>query len=316
MKRYFGIIVAIIGIVAGIIWATRRFDRQATEAAREKSELRIKVEYLERVAWLRNVPEEKPYRDEISTFMGWYFKEVGDHLARYGGNRDFDDYLQEMEERSKKTSATKFEEPVRDRTSEKKAAYEYTKKVFDLLRGKSYSPFWTGTSEGIRLDVVSADTVRVGPEEKIHLALVVWGLPRDERTDERNTKRVSSNASFRFTWKLYDEKQKLIGEMPGEGGPEGRIDWPERFVKFFPPMVLLGHYDVDKLPQEVKSAEIAFTISARSPSGGDIMAGYTWKLDVPAAWKLAPGESWRGAQDSVRPKEEIEPAKEPTKKKR
>jgi hypothetical protein len=214
-----------------------------------------------------------------------------------------------MGDRSKKAPSTKSEEPLRDRSEEKKAAYEYTKKVFDLFRARTYAPYWTATSEGIRLDVLSADTVRIGPEEKIHLALVVWGLPREERTDERNAKRVASNANFRFTWKLYDEKQKLIGEMPGEGGPEGRIDWPERFVKFFPPLVLLGYYDVDKLPPEAKTAEISFSISARSQTGGDIMAGYTWKLDVPAAWRLGAGETWRGAQESIRPEEEIDPKK-------
>ena len=309
MKRYFGIIVAVIGVAAAIIWATRRFERQSADAAREKSELKLKADYLERVAWLRNVPEEKAYRDEIGTFLAWYFKQVNEHRARFGGNPSFDDYLQELEGRTKKAPPSKFEEPVRDRTEEKKAAYEYTKKVFDQFRGKAYAPFWTGTSEGIRLDIVSADTIRVGGEEKIHLPLVVWGLPREERVDEHKTVRVSSNATFRFTWKLFDEKQKLIGEMPGEGGPESRVDWPERFVKFFPPMVLLGHYDVDKLPQEARTAEIALTISARSPSGGDILASYLWKLDVPAAWKLGTGESWKGAQESIRPREEIDPKK-------
>lgn len=306
MKRYFGIIVAIIGVVAIIVWAVRRFDRQGIEAAREKNELRIKAEYLERVAWLRNVPDERAYRNEIATFLGWYFKEVNEHMSRYGGNRAFDDYLQELEGRSKKTPASKFEEPTRDRTPEKRAAYEYTKAVFDLFRNRAYAPYWTGTSQGVRLDIVTADTIRVGSEEKIHLPVVVWGLPRDERVDDHNAKRVSSNATFRFTWKLYDEKDKLIGEMPGEGGPESRVDWPERFIKFFPPVVLLGHYDIDKLPQEVKTAEIDFSITGRSPSGGDLSASYSWKLDVPAAWKLSSGETWKGAQESIRPQEEID----------
>lgn len=306
MKRYFGIIVAVIGVGAAIVWATQNANKKAADWARERSELKLKADYLERVAWLRNVPDEKAYRDEITTFLNWYFKEVNEHLARHGGNKAFDDYLVELSERGKKVSASKYEEPGRDRTEEKKAAYEYTRKVFDLMRSRAYSPYWTATSEGIRLDVLSADTVRLGPEEKIHLALVVWGLPREERTDEHGAKRVSSNANFRFTWRLLDEKGKLIGEMPGEGGPESRVDWPERFVKFFPPLVLLGHYDVDKLPQEAKTAEITFTISARSQTGGDVQATYDWKLEVPAAWKLGAGESWKGAQESIRPQEEID----------
>lgn len=310
MKRYFGIIVAIIGVVAAIVWTMQKFEKTSTEAQKEASLLKLRADYLERIAWLRNVPEEKAYKDEMQTLMRWYFKEVTDHLNKYGGNRKFEDYLEELEERGKKNPQAKFDEyaqPTRDRTDEKKAVYEYTRKVFDLLKGGNYQPYWTGTSQGIRFDLLSADTMNVGGEDKIHLPVVVWGLPRDERVDDRNVRRVTCNASFRFNWKLFDEKGKLLGEMPGEGGPDSRVDWPERYIKFFPPMVVIGHYDIEKLPAEVKNVEITFTISARSPTGGDLNANYVWKLEPPAAWKLAPGETWKGAQESIRPEEEINP---------
>ncbi len=309
MKRYFGIIVAIIGISASIVFAMKKFEAQSTEAARDKNEQRIKIEYLERAAWVRLNPDEKSYRDEIGNLMTWYFKEVTDHLNRYQGNRNFDDYLQELEVRGKKTSTSKFEEAGREKLEEKKVVYEYSRRVFDLLKGKTYAPFWTATDKGIRFDLLSADTVRIGGDEKIHLPVVVWGLPRDERTDDHGVRRVTSNASFRFNWKLFDEKQKLVAEIPGDGGPDSRVDYPERFVKFFPPMALLGHYDLDKLPANVKTAEIVFSISARAPTGGDLNASFPWKLEVPAAWKLGPGETWKGAQDSIRPEDEINPTK-------
>jgi hypothetical protein len=139
------------------------------------------------------------------------------------------------------------------------------------------------------------------------MPIVVWGLPRDERVDDKGIHRVTCNASFRFNWKLYDAKGKLLGEMPGEGGPDSRVDWPERFIKFFPPVTLLGHYDIEKLPAEVKNVEITFTISARSPTGGDMNLQYVWKLEPPVAWKLNSGETWKGAQESIRPEEEINP---------
>jgi hypothetical protein len=310
MTRYFGIIVSIIGVVAAIIWTMQKFEKQSTEAQKEASLLKLRGDYLERVAWLRNVPDEKAYKDEIQTLLRWYFKEVTEHLNKFGGNRKFDDYLEELEERSKRNPQARYDEyaqPTRDRTDEKKAVYEYTRKVFDQMRGGTYNPYWTATSEGIRFDLLSADTVNVGGEEKIHLPVVVWGLPRDERVDERNVRRLTCNANFRFNWKLFDEKGKLLGEMPGEGGPDSRVDWPERYIKFFPPMVLLGHYDIEKLPAEVKNVEITFTISARSATGGDINASYVWKLEPPAAWKLRAGEAWKGAQESIRPEEEINP---------
>lgn len=303
MKRYFGIIVAIVGVAFAIVFTMRKFDKQSADAAREKNELRIKADFLERAAWVRNVPEQKAYVDEVGNLLTWYFKEVTEHLNKHGGNRDFNDYLKELEDRGGKNSKED------GKLEEKKAVYEYTRKVFDQFKSRSYAPYWTGTDKGIRFDIASADTVRVGGEDKIHMPVVVWGLPREDRTDERGIRRVTCNASFRFNWKLFDEKGKLIAEIPGEGGPDSRVDWPDRFVKFFPPMVVLGHYDLDKVPQEAKTAEIAFTVSSRANTGGEIMASYLWKLDIPAAWKLGAGESWKGAQESIRPEDEIDPSK-------
>lgn len=304
MKQYFGIIVALVGAVAGIVFAMNKWDEKSAESARELNVAKLRGDYLERAAWLRNVPDQKAYVDENQTFMRWYFKEVTEHLNKHGGNREFDDYLKELS-----AKAAKAKDDNGGKLEEKKAVYEYTRKIFDSLKKGDYSPWWTGTSKGIRLDILSADTVQVGVDEKIHMPVVVWGLPREERVDDRNVRRVTVPASFRFNWKLFDEKQKLIAEIPGEGGPDSRVDWPERYVKFFPPMVLLGHYDIDKLPAEAKTVEIVWTISSRTPTGGDLLAEYTWKGDVPAAWKLAAGEGWKGAQESVRPEDEINPAK-------
>jgi len=39
----------------------------------------------------------------------------------------------------------------------------------------------------------------------------------------------------------------------------------------------------------------------------DINAEYKWNLDAPAEWKLGVGETWKGAQESIRPEEEIDP---------
>jgi hypothetical protein len=305
MKRYFGIIVAIVFVAVAIVFAMRKWEEKTTEARREASAAKLKNEYLERIAWLRNVPDQKAYTDEIGTFMRWYFKEVTEHVNEFRLNRNFDDYRVELEEKGGK-KVSDSESPTKDRTADKKASYEYTRKVFDQLKTGSYSPWWTGTSNGIRLDLLSADSLG----DKIHIPVVAWGLPREERVDDKKVRRVVVNGNFRFNWKLFDEKGKLIAEIPGEGGPDSRVDWPERYIKFFPPMVVFGHYDIDKLPAETKTVEISWTISARSPSGGDINASYGWKGDAPADWKLSTGQEWKGAQESIRSEEEFDPRKQ------
>ncbi len=301
MTRYFGIVVAVVIILVAAVWTTRKIESKQLEIQREAAASKIQREYLERIASARSNPDPQNYKSEIQNLLRSYFRDLGEFNTRFGGNKNFDEYLDELEGRGGKGSGKSQE-----KGAEKKAAYEYTRKVFEMMRGGNYSPLYTFTDRGIRLDILSASTQRVGADDKIHLPLVVWGLPREERADERGIKRVVTSGGFKFNWKIYDEKQKLLAEMPGEGGPDGRIDWPDRYIKAFPSMVVLGHYDVDKLPPEAKTAEITFTISARSPAGGDVTSNLVWKLDVPAEWKLGAGQAWKGAQDSVRSQEEID----------
>lgn len=300
MKRYFGVIVAFITLVAIMVYGRSLWTDEVREVNRKLSLAVIRVAASERLAWLRVQPDDKAYRNEIVNYLRWYFKEVSDHLARFGGREDFADYLDELEERGRKGGKE-------ERSDDKRALYDYTRRIFDLMKGGTYAPHWTGTDKGIRLDLLSASTRKVGAEERIHMPLVIWGIPREERVGEKGVRRVTASASIKFSWKLFDEKQKLIAEMSGEG-IDNRIDWPDRYISFFPAGVVLGHWDIERLPTEVKSAEINFSVSTRAPTGGDMSASYVWKLDVPAEWKLGAGEAWKGATESIRPEEEINAA--------
>ncbi len=318
MKRYIGVLFAIAFVIGGIVFAYNKYQTKTTEAARDEDAEKLRAEYYQRVAWIANIPDQKAYESEVTTFLRWWFKSVNEHQNRFGGNKKFDDYLVELDERAAKPGKN-------EHLDDKKALYEYERKIFDMLKSGNYAPQWTGTNNGIRLDIVSTDPVMSGGEQKIRYQVVVWGLPKETHTtDERGTKKVVSNASFAITWKLTDEKGRLLGEMNANGDPTNRVDWPERFIKWFPPGLLIGHYDVDLMPAEVppqdekakdkkpvplKTAEITFRVTARSPTGGDMTSAMTWKLDVPAEWKLKPGQEWKGAGVDVRPEEEIDPSK-------
>ncbi|MFZ5468321.1 MAG: hypothetical protein ACOZIN_02690 [Myxococcota bacterium] len=301
MKRYLGIIVAIAFVVVSVVFAYNKYKNKSVEADREANASRIRVEYMERVGWIRANPEPKAYQDEVGTFFRWYFNQVNDHLNRYAGNRDFDDYLKELDKRSEKGGKEQ-------QLADKKAYYDYVRKIFDQMKAGSYAPVWSGTDKGMRLDVLSTEAVTVAGQPQVRYQLVVWGAQREMR-EEGKIKKMHTSASFSALWKLFDEKGKLVGEMNAPGDPSMKIDFPERFIAQFPPQMVIGHYDIDLLPAEVKAMEITFNVNSRSQSGGDILASYTWKLDAPAEWKLRPGEEWKGAQESVRPEDEIDPSK-------
>jgi hypothetical protein len=97
MKRYLGVIFGIIAFCVGVGVAYNKYKKVQIDAEREVDAARLKAEYLERVGWIRSNPDEKTYKDEVSTFFRWYFKGVNEHLNRFGGNREFDEYLSELE---------------------------------------------------------------------------------------------------------------------------------------------------------------------------------------------------------------------------
>jgi hypothetical protein len=310
VKRYFGVIVALLASGAGIVFAMKKWDTKTADAARELSIARLRGDYLERAAWLRNVPEQKAFIDENQNFLRWYFKEVNSHVNKF---READGnfkkaYIEEIDKRAAKGGDD-------GKAEDKKKRYDAALAYYEMFEKGDYSPWWSTTNKGIRFDILSADTVRDGQGEKIHFPIVIWGLPRDVKVDDKGVRRVNVNFSLKFHWKLTDEKGKLLGEVEGEG-LDGKDDNPERAISFFPPGVVFGYLDFDKVPSTVniekkdvpvKNVEIEWTITARSPTGGDINNTYKWSAEPPAAWKLKPGEAWQGATESERPDEEINP---------
>ncbi len=297
MKRYFGIIVIIAGILIAAIMTYRTSSAQALEAQRTADFTRLQKDYLERVGWIRTNPDPASYGQEVNSFFKTYFEQVSSHQNRYRLSKDFDAYLTELDSRGGKD----------ERAQDKKAFYDYTRKVFDQMREGRYKPLWSATDKGMRLDVLSADVAMVMNKPQVRLQLVLWGAQREERSDGKVKKMVTS-ASFKTQWKLTDEKGKLIGEMNGDD-PSMKVDFPERFIAEFPPQMVLGHYDMDLVPSEVKKMEITFNVNSRASSGGDVAATYLWKLDVPQDWRLGAGQTWEGAEVSERAEEEIDPSK-------
>jgi hypothetical protein len=311
MKRSFGLIVAFLGLLAVIAVLYGRLSTNYKQLQAEDSLVRVQRDYLERIAWIRSNPDDRTYREEVNTFLRWYFKQVDAHVDRYAGNKNFDTYMVELEKRAEKGSKD-------GQLGEKKAAYELTKNIFDQMRSGKYSPLWTATDKGMRLDVLTSDVKMVGGSPKVRMDVVLWGAQREAREDAvgapvptprpPNFKRMATSASYDVQWKLVDAGGNMLGKMSA-GDPSMKIDYPERFIAEFPPQVVLGYYELDLFPAEVAKIETVFTISSRAPSGGEAVAKLTWNLDTPAEWRLRAGEKWEGATEQTATPEEINPAK-------
>ncbi|MFY0575623.1 hypothetical protein ACN28S_15780 [Cystobacter fuscus] len=118
MKRYFGFIVLIVGVILAAVVTTRASSARALEAQRDADFARVQKDYLERVGWLRVNPDEKAYRQELAPFFKAYFTQVDAHQDRYKLGKTYDAYLAELEKRGDKD----------DRVQDRKAFYEYTRR--------------------------------------------------------------------------------------------------------------------------------------------------------------------------------------------
>lgn len=309
MKQYLGIVIAVVGVGLAGYSGYSKYKTKMEDAMREGNFARIQRDYLERVGWIRSNPDEKAYKDEVQTFFRWYFREINDHVNRFHGNPKFDGYLAELDKREKTGRDSQI--------NEKRAAFDSLKKVFDEMRQGNYRPEFSASDKGMRLDVLPTTVQGAGSSAKIRFPIVLWGAQRELRDESTsaagvvatNRRRMQTSSQFNVTWRLIDEKGKLLGEMTAAGDPLMKIDHPEVFIAEFPPQMVLGYYEFDLVPAEVARIEINFSVNSRSPSGGDAYASFPWKFDAPPAWKLKPGETWSGAQESVRPEEEIDPSK-------
>src|SRR5687767_10774028 len=106
MKRYIGLLVGFVAIVASAGFVASQFRARAQEAEREAGFQRIRADYLERVGWIRANPDEKSYREEVNPFFRIYFSEIEDWQKKHGVAGDYDEYLQELEKKEGRSSGT------------------------------------------------------------------------------------------------------------------------------------------------------------------------------------------------------------------
>lgn len=300
MKRFVGVILVMVGLVVALAMTMSSANAKQEEAEAASDVQRIQREYLERVGWMRSNPDEASYKGEVNNFFRAYFKEVDDHLAKYGGNKDFDDYLNE------ETGGGEGKKDTKGAAAQRKARFDFEKRIFDQMRQGKYSPVWTATDKGLRLDVLTADVKMSGGHPVIRFETVLWGAQRGIHEDGKARKMLTS-AQYNVEWKLADEKGKNIGKMEGSD-PAMKLDYPERIISWFPPQMVLGYYELDLLPSNVSKVETDFTITSHAASGGEQRASFVWKLDTPAEWKLKPGEKWEGAQEVTASEDEIDPS--------
>src|SRR5438105_470440 len=97
MTRWVAPVGAFLLVIAVSAFLINKHSTHAAELDKEVAWVKLQRDYLERVGWIRSNPDETSYKNEVNTFLMTYAKQVNEHLAKYNGNKEFDDYLQEIE---------------------------------------------------------------------------------------------------------------------------------------------------------------------------------------------------------------------------
>jgi hypothetical protein len=309
-------LLVVSGLCAVGVVGWRRNEAQTLVLQRELAFSKLRADALERLGWIRSIPDEKQYQEEVQSFFKWYFEGVDAYRKRFELSPAFDEYLGELEQRKAQEKDVENlpalpdgRRPSATRTSvDSKAFYAAEKALFDKMHTGRYLPAFSGTDKGMRLDVVGVDVSAAGGKPRVRLPLVLWGAQRYTKEDEHGgKKRVVTSADISASFRLLDSSGKLVAEMTA-GAPGMKNDFPERLIAEFPPQLVLAQYEFERVPSGVAQMEATFSVRSHAPSGGDANATYSWHTAVPEEWRLGPGEAWEGAQESERSAEDINAA--------
>ncbi len=306
-------------VVALVVAGGAGFGYSRMKAAELESKHQIELEklrreFVDREAFARSIADSTKYADEQRALFKWYFAELTSHYNRYPKYKNYDRFLDDLKARhkSKKVKDGEF--------GQWEERFKLTRDFFDKVGAGKYEPRFTAVDKGLRFDIYDIQSVPDPKEPKVRLSFALYGAQRKWSEDTSSGSKVSKltvNANFRdMVFKGLDGQDKEVLQLTASGDPF-KIDNPERLVEEFPPHVVLGYYEVPKIPSQAAKVEITFGISTRSVLSGEEAAGeFVWKMPTPDDFKLPAGAAWEGAQEKEREAPEEAAAKPAKGKKR
>src|SRR5450755_1048217 len=92
-------LLVVVGFCAVGVVGWRRTEAQTLLLQRELAASRLRADALERLGWIRSIPEQKQYQEEVQSFFKWYFEGVDGYRKRFNLSPGFDEYLGELQQR-------------------------------------------------------------------------------------------------------------------------------------------------------------------------------------------------------------------------
>lgn len=325
MRNFFSIIIIFAVLLVGGGWV---YMRQADQKTKEKladdlSSARRTFAQKARSAATEN--DTDAYLRSMRVALETYKEELKKHV--YGGHEQLRD-----PEAYKKTVDQKFEKKEIDEAKRKSMleGYELVKDAYDTLMAGNWRPVLSQKgSADTRLDLYTLKTISDQDGKPIlEGKFFFWGIEDTTNVRWGNLSTriwTTEMGKVKEGGKMVEkEVEKVLGKTEGDSQPHIIIQTPARYVDEFPAYVSVGYLWLTRpLPADAKYIDIDYQYSTKVSGGGEVLSTLKWeKMEIPADWKLKPGQVWdadvvEATEDEIAGKDaaEAEAEKEKEKKK-
>lgn len=284
------IAVILLAVVGGVSYS--QLTNAKKEGARQQDFDQIRREYLERSSLALTMVDSGRYEEERRALFKWYFNALTSHYNKYPENLDYARFEKELKGKRAADAA-----PYEKR-------YQLVKTFWEMSAAGKYIPVFTAFDQGIRFDIYRLETTTLDGEPSVKLHFALYGIQRQWTEDQANGNRVLRmrvNTRFEeFKVDGRDEAGKPRLEMSLGSGEPFNVNHPERFIEEFPPAMIIGYYEIPRIPQ-VASLEMTFQIGTRSVvSGQEVQGNFVWKMEeMPSELRLPVGQEWKNAEKRI-----------------
>lgn len=281
-------VLAIGYIVLAVLPAARE------EGARNADLERIRREYLERTPVALCMSDPGRYEEERRALFKWYVNALTDHGNKFPGSFEPKRFEKEL---AKKGPS---EKPLYEKR------YSLLRDFWDMMAAGKYMPVFTAFDQGIRFDIYRLETGTLDGEPSVKLHFALYGIQRQWTEDQQSgggrVFKMRVNSRFeQFNVDGRDASGKPKVSMSLGSGEPFNVNHPERFIEEFPPSMVVGYYEIPRIPDVAASVEMTFSIGTRSVvSGQETQGSFVWKMDeMPAELKLPSGQEWKNAEKRI-----------------
>ncbi len=281
------ILLAALGFVA-----YTQIEAAKDEGARQQSIDQVRREYLERATLALTMVDPGRYEEERRALFKWYLNALTTHYNKYPEHLDYARFEKELSRMGG------------DKAAPYEKRYQIIKSFWEMISAGKYIPVFTAHDQGLRFDIYRMETTTLDGEPAVRLHFALYGVQRqwtEEQSNSGRLLRMRVNARYEeFRVDGRDEAGKPKLEMSLGSGEPFNINHPERFIEEFPPAMVVGYYEIPRIP-EVAALEMNFQIGTRSVvSGQEVLGNFVWKMaEMPDELKLPAGREWKDAERRI-----------------